>query len=318
MVQPLIYEIKSHKKAAIISNRDRGMLEFLWRYRAATFQTLYRLFYSDAKKRTCYNRLDKLRHHGFIQTKGIDGDQKRYWCLDRRGMSYLTQVNGDIYKTLGFTPQSLSHDHLASVILLGDWFRQVPRGVSLITEQEMLSIELPKGSPNFQNEKVRRPDGLWCFEIGSEKKFVALELELHAKNDIDYVEIIKSYDNHYGIHKIIWVVEGPTLIKKIFQLCHQHSTLKPNDHLFLMASDVKRDLWQAKFKNDQLKETSLFGFLSSFLTHSKRPPMSSLESSLGSCPSIDMECSPKNVLLNFTTCFVKSDTYSKTRGKQKT
>lgn len=318
MVQPLTHEIKGHNKAVTISDRDGQAIEFLWRHRVATFQTLFTLFYKGVKMRTCYNRLDKLRQHGFILTRGFDGTQKRYWGLDRRGMAYLAQANGNIYKTMGFAPQSLVHDHFVSSVLLGDWFAKLPRGVSIITEQELLSLDLSSVAPNFQNDKGRRPDGLWRFEIGPEKKFLALELELHTKNDSDYVEIIKSYDNHYGIQKIIWVVDGPNLIKKIFHLVHEHSILKPHDHLFLLASEVRKELWQAKFKNDQLRDISLVKYLSGFLTHPQTAPMSSLRNSLGSCISIAQECSPRNVLMNFTTCFAKSATYKKSPSPPKT
>ena len=93
---------------------------------------------------------------------------------------------------MGFVPQSLSHDHFVSCVLLGDWFTKLPPGVTIITEQELLSLNLTGVAPGLQNEKARRPDGLWRFEIGPEKKFLALEVELHTKSDSDYVEIIKS------------------------------------------------------------------------------------------------------------------------------
>lgn len=318
MVQQLKYEIKGNRKAANIFDRDHQMIEFLWRHRVATFRTLYTLFYSNAKMRTCYNRLDKLRRQGFILTRGVDGNQNRYWGLDRRGMAYLVQAKGEIFKTMGFVPQSLTHDHLASCMLLGDWYLETPRGVTTITEQELLSLDLSGVAPGLQSDKGRRPDGLWRFEIGSEKKFVALEIELHAKNENEYVEIIKSYDNHYGIQKIIWVVEGPTLIKKIFGLVHAHSTLKPNDHLFILASEAKRDLWQAKFKNDQLREVTIAQYLSGFQKYQKAPLMSSLSNTPMSSVSTRQERSPTNVLLNFATCFVKSATYKKSGRSPKT
>jgi hypothetical protein len=318
MVQALTYEIKGHRKAVTIFDRDQQMIEFLWRHRVATFRTLYTLFYKNIQMRTCYNRLDKLRRQGLILTRGVDGNQNRYWGLDKRGMAYLVQAKGEIFKTMGFAPQSLNHDHFVSCVLLGDWFAKLPRGVTIITEQELLSLDLTGVAPGLQNDKGRRPDGLWRFEIGPEKKFLALEVELHTKSDTDYVEIIKSYDNHYGIQKIIWVAEGPNLIRRIFNLVQTHSTLKPRDHLFLLASEVRKDLWQTKFKNSELTAMTLAEYLSGFLTHSNSAPMSSVSKSLGSTVSMAQECSSRNVLMNFATCFVKSATYTKSNRPQKT
>lgn len=318
MVQQLTPEIKGRRKAVNISENDFQMFEFLWKYRTATYWTLYTLFYSDVTMRTCYNKLDKFRKQGFILTRGVDGNQNRYWCLDRRGMAYLIQTKGEIFKTLGFAPQSLAHDHLVSCVLLGDWYAKLPHGVTLITEQELLSLDLTSVATWLRTDKSRRPDGLWQFQVGQEKKFLALEVELHAKNDNDYVEIIKSYDSYYGIQKIIWVVQGPTLMKKIFELVHKNSTLKPHDHLFLLASDVRKDLWQAKFKNDELRTMTLSEYLSGFLIRSNLPPMSSLGNTPGDSLGVDMGRYTKNVLMNFTTCFAKSTTYQKSRSPTKT
>ena len=181
-----------------------------------------------------------------------------------------------------------------------------------------MSLDLTGVAPGLQNDKGRRPDGLWRFEIGPEKKFLALEVELHTKSDTDYVEIIKSYDNHYGIQKIIWVAEGPNLIRRIFNLVQTHSTLKPRDHLFLLASEVRKDLWQTKFKNSELTAMTLAEYLSGFLTHPAAAPMSSVSKSLGSTVSMAQECSSRNVLMNFATCFVKSTTYTKPNRPRKT
>ncbi len=64
---------------------------------------------------------------------------------------------------MGFAPQSLNHDHFVSCVLLGDWFAKLPRGVTIITEQELLSLDLTGVAPGLQNDKGRRPDGLQRF-----------------------------------------------------------------------------------------------------------------------------------------------------------
>lgn len=310
----LTYDIVGKRNAVGISDRDRQMLEFLWRHRVATFRTLHTLFYDPIKPRTCYNRLNKLRKKGFVQTKGLDGlYQHKYWCLDKRGMAYLIQVKGEIFKTMGFAPQSLAHDHFASCVLLGDWYKKLPAGASIITEQELLSLDLSSVISGFQNESKRRPDGLWKFNIGSEKTFVALEVELHAKSDNDYIEIIRSYDSHFSIEKIIWVVEGAWLVKKIFNLVHKHSNLKPNDHLFLLAGEVKKDLWLAQIKNEELKKVTLGEYLSSFCYLLKNPPSNDLSNAISNRHGMIRECVPTQVLFNFKTVPAKSATYKRSQ-----
>ena len=310
-------ELSGYKKAVVIGPRDFAMLEFLWRHRAVTFRTIYEVFYSEIKMLTCYTRLDRLRRQRFISTRGEDGTKRRYWCLERRGMGYLAE-NMETLKTLGFKPQSLYHDHLASSILLGDWYRKLPGGVEIVTEQDLISRDLPKVAPGFQDGTERRPDGLWRFQVGPVMKFVALEVELHAKPDQAYAEIIRYYDNNFGVEKVIWVVAGKTLMNRIHALSVAHATLKKSDHLFLYADDVKKCLWQAVFKNDSLKGVSLAAFLSSFLTNPGKPPTSSLTSTLTNPSQVSNKSLAPSVLLNFDGCFVKSSPYSKASRRKKT
>jgi hypothetical protein len=309
--------LSGHKKAVVIGDRDFAMLEFLWRHRAVTFRTLYEIFYSEIKMLTCYTRLDKLRRQGFITTRGEDGTKRRYWCLEKRGMSYLAQ-NMETLKTFGFKPQSLYHDHLASSILLGDWYRKLPGGVSIITEQELISRDLPQVAPGFQDGTGRRPDGLWRFEVGPVMKFVALEVELHAKPDQAYADITRYYDNNFGVDKVVWVVSGKKLMDRIHKLSVAHATLKQRDHLFLDADHVKQTLWQAIFKNDSLKGVSLAAFLSSFLTNPGKPPTSSLTSTLTNPSQVSNKPLALSVLLNFDGCHIKSSPYSKSNRRKKT
>ena len=317
MLTPSQVNLSGHNKAVVISERDFAMLEFLWRHRAVTFLTLYEIFYNKIKMLTCYTRLDKLRRQGFITTRGEDGSTRRYWCLERRGMAYLAQ-NMETLKTLGFKPQSLYHDHLASSILLGDWYRELPAGVHVVTEQDLISRDLPKVAPGFQDGTERRPDGLWSFKVGPVMKFVALELELHAKPDQLYSEIVRYYDNNFGVEKVIWVVSGEKLMHRIHQISLAHATLKKSDHLFLSANDVKKSLWQAIFKNDSLKGVSLAEFLTSFLTNPGKPPTSTPKSTPTNTAQVAEKPLAPSVLLNFDGCFVKSSPYSKSRRRKKT
>ncbi len=301
--------LRGNKKAVMPSERDKNMINFLWNHRVASFKTLYRLFYHQSSPRTCYNRLYKLCRHGFLASESDDGTKGRYWTLEKRGLAFFTKENGLDLKSIGSRPQSFRHDHLSSAILLGDWYMEKPAEVKLIPEQELLSS--PTGIAGFLNTDSRRPDGLWQFDIGPSKKYVALEVELNAKSENDYVEIIKSYDNYYSIDKIIWVVRGQGLMDKVHRLAVRHSAFKNEGHLFLSLDDVLKYLWLAKFKNKTMTEVTLAEFLNSYLSKTFDPRMKSLENSLGKSRQTEGDYSTREDLLNLGSCFVKSNTCKK-------
>ena len=309
------FTIRGNKKAVMPSARDRAMIEFLWNHRVASFRTIYRLFYHESTPRTCYNRLYRFRSYGFLSVESDDGTKGKYFSLDKRGQYFFAKENGRDLQPIGSRPQSFKHDHLSSAILLGDWYLERPYGATLITEQEILSSS--HDIAGFVKTDSRRPDGLWQFEIGPIKKYVALEVELHAKSETDYVEIIKSYDNYYAIDKIVWVVRGHGLMEKIHRISVKHSSFKSSDHLFIALDDVLKNLWLAKFKNKTMQEVSLAEFLNSYLVNSTHPPRKSLGNSPGkSCQTPGKQCITSD-LLNLSFPLNKSATYPKLKEPEK-
>jgi hypothetical protein len=307
--------IRGNKKAIIPSARDREMINFLWHHRVAAFRTLYKLFYHEAKPRTCYNRLYKYRRYGFLAVDSDDGNHGRYWTLDKRGLAFFAKENGLDLQPIGSRPQSFKHDHLSSAILLGEWYLQRPYGAKIITEQDILSSS--SDIAGFLKTDSRRPDGLWQFDIGPAKKYLALEVELHAKSETDYIEIIKSYDNYYAIDKIVWIVRGHGLMEKIHKLSVQHSTFKSSDHLFLSLDEILKDLWQAKFKNKTMLDITLAEYLTSYLVNSPSPPMKSIGNSPGKSYQTGSKQFIKDDLLDLSISLQKSDTYDKPTELQK-
>lgn len=301
--------LKGNKKAIMPSIRDRAMIEFLWNHRVSSFRTIHKLFYHQSNARTCYNRLYKFRRYGFLSVELDDGSLGKYWTLDKRGLAFFAKENGRDLQPIGSRPQSFKHDHLSSAILLGEWYLKRPYGVTLITEQEILSSS--QDIAGFLKTDSRRPDGLWQFEIGPVKKYLALEVELHAKSENDYIEIVKSYDNYYSLDKIIWIVRGQGLMEKIHRLSVKHSTFKASDHLFLSLDEVLKSLWQAKFKNKAMLDVTLAEFLSSYLVNPPHPPIKSLGNSLGKSYQTHSNQFIRDDLLNLSIPLNKSATYQK-------
>jgi len=302
--------LHGNQKAVIPSARDRAMIEFLWKHRVASFRTLYRMFYRDSGVRTAYNRLYRFRKNGFLDVKIVDGTFCRYWTLDRRGLAFFKQENDLDLQPIGCRPQSYKHDHLASAILLGEWYLQKPPELRLITEQEILASE--ESILGFSKTDSRRPDGLWQFNCGPTKNTVALEVEFNAKTESEYENIVRAYDNIYAINKIVWVVRGQSLIEKIHRLAVKGSTFKASDHLFLSLEDVQKRLWDAKFKNKSMLDVSLSQFLNSFLGKPFTPLMNSPGNSLVKSHQTHFKEFITSDLLNLTIPLRNSGTYLNT------
>lgn len=299
--------IHGNKKAVMPNEHDRRMINFLWHHRVASFRTLHRLFYSHCSVKSCYNRLYKFRKYKFLSVKVAGDFFGRYWTLGDRGLAFFANENGAEINPIGSRPQSFKHDHLSSAILLGEWYLRKPAYVRLITEQMLLAS--PEDEDRLLKLEKRRPDGLWEFRIGPEKKYVALEVELHAKTESEYAEIIAAHDRQYRLDAIIWVVRGSGLMQKIQKFVVDKAFFKAKDHLFLQLCDVENKLWQAKFKNDPYKKVSLSEFLNSYLVKPFTPPMNTPMNSLGNLRVTDSKEFIISDLFDLSIPLGKSTTY---------
>lgn len=304
------FTIHGNKKAVMPNEHDRRMIDFLWHHRVASFRTLHRLFYSHYSVKSCYNRLYKFRKYNFLSVKTAGEFFGRYWTLGDRGLAFFANENGSAINAIGSRPQSFKHDHLSSAILLGDWYLGKPPLARLITEQMLLASN--EDDDKLLNLKDRRPDGLWEFKIGPERKYVALEVELHAKTESEYANIIAAHDIHYRLDKIIWVVRGSGLMQKIHKLVMEKAMFKSDGHLFLLLNEVENKMWQAKFKNDRYHGITLSQLLNSYLGKPFTPPMSSPGNSLGNSQVTASNDFVISDLLDLSIPLGKSSTYTNT------
>jgi hypothetical protein len=316
MKTELLLELTGHRKAVVLNTRDKAMLEFLWRHRVASFQAIYQIFFCERTMLGCYNRLRKLKRLKFVISKGIDGLDGRLWSLNDRGMAYVKREIGDL-RNLAYKSHSPIHDHLVMSALLGDWYRKLPQSVEIITEQELLSgypSEIPSG---LQDPEGHRPDGLWKFKKAGNLKLVALEVEVSPKSDGRYTNIFQFYDNHYHIERVIWIVDGRSLLRRIHTNLLRNSQIRQADHLFILLEDFKKLSWAATFRNETWQKTSLAEFLQSHLSKSEIAGYSLVDRSVDSSNTVSGSNLINGPLLDLSGCFVNSAPYSKLNRRKR-
>jgi hypothetical protein len=251
------------KSKIVISQREVELLFFLWRHRVATFQTLAQLFYPTTGNETVYNRLRRIREGDFIQTGFNERNGKTVWCLGERGYRFLESVRLPELKSKGYRPNSCYHDLYAMAALLGDWYKAIPDGVDVVTEQELLTTELSCVPPKIQEAFKHRPDGLWVKTRSNEPSAIALEMETTGKSEARYDEICSFYGSFNFIETVVWIVPDRALAKKIQKSALACAMPKDGSHIFILLEDFESKLWAAKFLNSSMSEKSLSEFLSS-------------------------------------------------------
>jgi hypothetical protein len=242
-------------------------MEFLWKFRLATFKTLQmRFFKNDSAKRT-YDRLRKLEGAEFIKLDTISGKPLRIWRLEKRGFDFLEEHSLPELKAKRFRPHRCYHDLLASAALVGDWLHQVPPTVKIVSEQEIKSLEIPELSAVFPEKMDHDPDGIWFFP--ATKKAVALEIELSAKSSKKYEQTCAFYSSSSAFDYVVWIVRSPAHGNQILESSRRYGIPREGVHLFVTLDQFKAELWQSHFRNGQFRGISMAQFLSSVATSGK-------------------------------------------------
>lgn len=304
------------KSKVIITAREVELLFFLWRHRVATFQTLRNLFYPETGNETAYNRLRRIRDADFIQTGCNEKNGKTIWCLGDRGFRYLESIRLPELKSKGYRPNSCYHDLYVMAALLGEWYKILPEGIAIVTDQELLTTELSCIPPKIQEAFKHRPDGMWVKTHGKEPSAISLEMEITCKSEARYDEICSFYGSFNFIENVIWIVPDRALAKKIQKSALACAMPKDGQHIFVLLEDFESKSWAAKILNSSMSDKSLSDFLyNSFKSPYRSVIGKAIETPIEHCRSGNR--GPINSpLLDFSLSIDRFTTYKKMRKVQ--
>ena len=295
----------------LIGERDKQVLHFLWRHRICTFQTLKDIFFPLNGSRTTYDRLCKLRRGGHVQTMNLNGTNDLVWGLGKRGLEYLEDRVLPELKARSYKPQSKYHDLLVTAVLLGQWMGSVPRGVKIVSEQELRVTEVLEIPYAIRRKMDHFPDGIWIFTNSSESRGVALEVGTPGKTIERYIEVSSFYASHLFFEHVVWIVPRPTLAQTILDASRKYGMPREGQHLFIEQADFEARLWNSQFLNMDRREQSLADFLMSRLNSGSRGGVKTLPDLVSTAYQQDINTSKSSPLLNFRVSLGRSAAYEK-------
>jgi hypothetical protein len=226
-----------------LSESNVELLMFIWRWKIATTQLLWSKFFPERALRTVYNRLSDFRRTGLIKIQPDKEGRSAAWTLSKKGFDivrdHLPKLQADVYQTENF-----HHDVLVQAIHLGEWWNELPEGVSILTEQELRCYEADRLPEWVPPPNGHRPDGYWRFESSGSQKTIALEIELHRKNLGEYGFVGDFYES-YDVDRVIWFVDNPQMGRTIQEKIETH-TLKKTKHNFVLLGHYLKEGWKAK------------------------------------------------------------------------
>lgn len=202
--------------SVILTERDLFILKGLYDFTLMSFPQLAKVFFAVNAKPTIINRLSKLEQCGFItKTKLprlITGMDKKVisvvYQISRLGIRELQKRFSNIEfhpEPVRLQPFSIEHDLLLVDVLL-----------SLKDQKPEMSFVLGEHFCRFKSHLSVKPDAILTDANG--KLNVALELELTAKSERRYRELILKYRLAKDFESVVYITSSDAIKNKIQSL----------------------------------------------------------------------------------------------------
>lgn len=193
--------------------RDIELLKDIYANQFLSFYQIHEKHFHENKRPTVYNRLSKLIRGSILEATNV-----QLMCHHRRN-----ELIGVIYRLTKEGSKKLQEFSMTYDIQ----FNSVPVNMSCLYHDLLLTDVLrilKRRWPELQmlNSKVhnqgfpfkeRIPDGVLLNP--RDKNKIALELELTAKSETRYRDIILSYRTSHDFEKVIYVVKDRSIQKKL-------------------------------------------------------------------------------------------------------
>ncbi len=225
-------------------NRDLPLLEWLWRWKVSSTQVLHDGFFAKRSPKTSYERLRELAAFSYIQRRCTADTALTYWQLTAKGFRTIKdRVPGLTLEA--FQPDSPLHDLIAAGLHFEGWLDHLPDGAELISEQQLKCCRPESWDEWVPRLQSRRPDGYWFRGWAERSRVIALEVELFPKSQAWFNEILASYAWSRDVDAVIWVVQHPSVIKRVTQFQTSEHQRAGAWHTIIKLDDVINKGWAA-------------------------------------------------------------------------
>ncbi len=266
------------RNVILSESREVPLLLFLWKWKVLSTAALTLKFFQGCSGKTAYNRLLSLRHAGLIQIRSDGPGQKFVCALHRKGFDAISEYLPPL-KEKGFKSEQIGHDLVVSAFQLGDWLLDKPEGATLFSEQQLRRI-YPDMYPDWvPRSEIHRPDGYTRTLIGDHLATIAIEVELSAKRDADYLKVAEFYSYYQTIARVLWLVPRRSMALSIQERVNKSHNAITSPHNFVLLEEFQKLGWHAGILLGQDQGKSVMSFLAGKLP--EKPPILS-----GAVPSL--------------------------------
>lgn len=237
----------SWSKTKGITEKDRQIFHFLWRWKISSTTAIHLAFSPDKHPYSTYYRLKALCKQGYLRLESVGESASRFgWTLTARSFKVIRPLLPEDTAN-GFRSEAIEHDFLVSAIHLGPCTKET-EGLAQFTEQELRNLPKELYPDWVPSTDLHRPDGYWGVLEDKKMTVVALEVERTVKSAKRYQEVADFYEKQPGIMYVVWAVETPGELQSIRSSIEKFTPKLVDMHQFTLVSDIRLNGWSAQFR----------------------------------------------------------------------
>lgn len=226
------------KVRRFLTQRDVEILNYLWKWKILSSQSIARKFFPDIKPESAHERLRQLEEVNFIES--VQVQKKKYaWQLGKKGYNYIRMfMTEEVHH--GYKTEYPYHDYLTTAFHLGEGLCRDLDSEVVYTEQE-LRCKPDEFYPEWIPQSIlHRPDGYSKIIQDGKQTIFAFEVELSLKSKKRYENLVYFYERETGIDHILWLVETKGMIGSIQRIFECYNAYKFSKHNFILLEDFLR------------------------------------------------------------------------------
>lgn len=240
-----------------MSDRDRNILHFLWRWKLASTATIHEAICRPQTPYSTYKTLERLAKNKLVRTEDTLEQNFSSWVLTDRGFESIRGSLGDLTEE-GYKSENHWHDRNVLALHLGEWSTHQFPIVSFFTEQEIRRRPVENYPSWVPKTKDHRPDGYTRIAANDGDVILAMEAELWPKALSIYETNLKFYQLMRGIHRVYWLTGSDLVREQILRARECIKERTENLHVFVAFEDYFKNGWEASVINERSETLGSF------------------------------------------------------------
>ena len=137
------------KRRRPLMQTDFALMKTVWRWKLLSYPLASQMVFPKISRIGSYRKIRRLVKEGYLVEREVSRLSMDVIQLSKKGFDCI-KYDMDELKQLRFAAQSVDHDYITSAFHLGEFVHAVPKGVVLLTEQQLQAVDnslLPEWTP---------------------------------------------------------------------------------------------------------------------------------------------------------------------------